>query len=224
MTRHPALTALALCLFAIAGCGNDTTRGTSDGGPGGGVDAGTAADSGGSSDGGASGDTYQVQFETSGGTFVVEVHRSWAPNGADRFRELVTSGFYDQCRFFRVVPGFMVQFGISGDPATSAMWSSRSIPDDPVMQSNTRAYVSYAQTAAPNSRTTQLFINFGDNSFLDAMRFAPFGIVTSGMEVVDAIDSEYGEMPMQSRIQSEGNTYLDASFPNLDYVVHATIL
>ncbi len=223
MTSNAAALALSSVLMILAGCGSDAPRGAFDGGArtdagGGGTDGG-----GGGTDGGGGGDTYQVQFETSGGTFVVEVHRSWAPLGADRVRELVTSGFYDGCRFFRVVPGFMVQFGINGDPATSAMWSTRRIADDPVLESNLRGYVTFA-TAGPGTRTTQLFINYADNSRLDSMGFAPFGMVTSGMDVVDAINAEYGEMPMQGRIQSEGNAYLMASFPNLDYIIHATIL
>ena len=165
---------------------------------------------------------YSVVFETTAGDFTIDVTRSWSPNGADRFRELVDSEFYDGCRFFRVVPDFMVQFGINGTPATHAMWKDDSILDDAVVESNLRAYVSFAQTAQPNSRTTQLFINYGDNSFLDSMRFSPFGVVRSGgMEAVDGINSEYGETPDQEQIVNQGTAYLDANFPNLDYIVSA---
>jgi len=118
-----------------------------------------------------------------------------------------------------VIPGFIAQFGINGTPSTNAMWSSRTIPDDPVVRTNTRGYVTYAQTSAPNSRTTQLFINTVDNSFLDAMGFAPFGVVTAGMDVVDRLDSEYGERPDQAMIGASGNAYLSANFPNLDYII-----
>lgn len=175
-------------------------------------------------DAGTSAGVYQVQFETTAGTFVLEVNPSWAPIGAARFRELVTSGYYDGCRFFRVVPGFVVQFGINGDPATSANWADQTIQDDPVVETNTRGYVTFAQTSMRNSRTTQLFINFGNNGGLDAQRFAPFAHVVSGMDVVDAINYEYRELPDQSQIMSQGNAYLDANFPNLDSIIHATIL
>jgi peptidyl-prolyl cis-trans isomerase A (cyclophilin A) len=166
---------------------------------------------------------YKVKFETSAGTFVVEVHRDWAPIGAERFNELVTAGFYDDCRFFRVVPGFMVQFGMNGDPAVNARWKNE-IQDDPVRRSNKRGFMTFAKTGQPNSRTTQVFINFGDNSQLDADGFAPFGQVVEGMQNVDAIYSGYGERPDQGAITSRGNEYLNASFPNLDHVIKATIL
>ncbi len=166
---------------------------------------------------------YKAKFDTSAGTFVVEVHRDWAPNGADRFYNLVKNGFFDNCRFFRVVPNFMVQFGINGEPAVQSAWRSANIPDDPVKQSNKPGYVTFAQTSAPNSRSTQVFINFADNSFLDNQRFAPFGKVISGMDVVNKIYSGYGEQPNQGSIQMEGNAYLEKSFPKLDYVKKATI-
>jgi len=171
---------------------------------------------------------YKAKFDTSKGTFVIEVHRDWAPNGADRFYNLVKNGFYNDARFFRVISGFMVQFGISGNPDVSAVWRESTIPDDPVKQSNTRGMVSFA-TAGPNTRTTQVFINFGDNSSLDSQGFAPFGQVVSGMNVVDSIYSGYGEGaprgrgPDQGRIQTEGNAYLVEKFPKLDYVKKATI-
>ena len=171
---------------------------------------------------------YKVQFDTSKGAFVVEVHRDWAPNGADRFYNLVKNGFYDNARFFRVVSGFMVQFGINGDPKISAVWREASIKDDPVTKSNARGAITFA-TAGPDTRTTQVFINYADNSRLDGQGFAPFGIVASGMDVVDKLYSGYGEGaprgagPDQSRIQREGNAYLTGQFANLDYTKKASI-
>jgi peptidyl-prolyl cis-trans isomerase A (cyclophilin A) len=173
--------------------------------------------------------TYRARFETSAGVFVIEVQRAWAPLGADRFYELVKGGYYDGQRFFRVLSGFMAQIGIHGDPKVAATWRSRDILDDPVHQSNTRGMVSFA-TAGPNTRTTQVFINYGDNSSLDGMGFAPFGKVVEGMDVVDRLYAGYGEGaprgrgPDQGRIQSEGNAYLERDFPKLDYVKHATIV
>ena len=167
-------------------------------------------------------DTFKVKFDSSAGPFVVEVHRAWAPIGADHFYALVKSGFYDEARFFRVVPNFMVQFGIAGDPAVQAK-NRNPIKDDPVKESNQRGYVTFAQTSAPNSRSTQIFVNFKDNSFLDNQRFAPFGKVVSGMDAVDKINAEYRETPNQGSIQSQGNTYLKAQFPKMDYVKKATI-
>ncbi len=167
--------------------------------------------------------SYQVRFETSAGTFVVQVTRAWAPLGADRLYTLVRQGFFDQSRFFRVVPGFVVQFGLSGDPAVSARWRLHELKDDPVTQHNTRGTLTFA-TAGPDSRTTQLFINYADNAQLDGMGFAPVGRVTSGMDVVDRINSSYGEGPDQGRIEALGNAYLIAQFPKLDYIKQATIL
>jgi peptidyl-prolyl cis-trans isomerase A (cyclophilin A) len=166
--------------------------------------------------------TYKARFDTTKGAFVVEVHRDWAPNGADRFYNLVKNGFFDDCRFFRVVPDFMVQFGINGDPAVQSAWRSANLKDDPVKQSNKRGYITFA-TAGPNTRTTQVFINFKDNGGLDRQGFAPFGEVVSGMDIVDKITSQYGEKPNQGSIQMEGNTYLNKDFPKLDYVKTATI-
>ena len=167
-------------------------------------------------------DVYKVNFDTSAGTFVVEVHRDWAPHGADRFYNLVKNGFYDQDRFFRVVPRFMVQFGINGNPAIQTNWVNARIPDDPVKQSNKRGYISFA-TSGPNTRTTQVFINFADNAGLDRQGFAPFGQVVSGMDVVDKIYAQYEQKPNQGEIQANGNTYLNKEFPKLDYVKKATI-
>ena len=168
-------------------------------------------------------DTFQVLFDTSKGEFTVDVTRAWAPKGADRFFNLVKNGYYDNCRFFRVVKGFMVQFGINGDPQLNNVWRVSQFEDDRKKESNKRGTITFAH-AGPNSRTTQLFINYADNSFLDAQGFPPFGQVTRGMEVVDAINDEYGENPDQRRIQLEGNQYLDSAFPNLDYIKSAIIV
>lgn len=175
-------------------------------------------------------DLYRARFATSKGEFVIEVHRDWAPVGADRFYNLVKAGYYNDTRFFRVIRGFMAQIGIHGKPEMNAIWRDQRIADDPVRQSNLRGFVSFA-TAGPNTRTTQFFINFADsNRRLDTMGFAPFGQVTSGMEVIDALYAEYGEGapqgrgPDQGRMQGEGNTYLLRDFPLLDYVKEATIL
>jgi peptidyl-prolyl cis-trans isomerase A (cyclophilin A) len=176
--------------------------------------------------------TYRVNFDTSVGTFVVEVQRDWAPNGADRFYNLVKNGYYDNVRFFRVIPNFMVQFGIHGDPALNSVWREARIPRDPVKQSNTRGYITYAMQGGPqgpDTRTVQVFINFGNNAPLDGQGFAPFGRVVQGMDVVDKIHSGYGEGapsgrgPDQGRIQAEGNAYLTKDFSRLDYIKKATI-
>jgi peptidyl-prolyl cis-trans isomerase A (cyclophilin A) len=174
--------------------------------------------------------TFKAKFGTTHGDFVVEVHRDWAPNGADRFYNLVKLGFFDDTRFFRAISGFMVQFGLSGDPAVNAKWQEQNIPDDPVTQSNKHGYVTFAQRGTPNTRSTQVFINYGENARLDGMRFAPFGQVVKGMEVVEALYQGYGEGapqgagPDQGRIQSQGNAYLDSQFPKLDAIKHAEIV
>jgi peptidyl-prolyl cis-trans isomerase A (cyclophilin A) len=173
-------------------------------------------------------DHFRVRFETTKGPFVLEVTRAWAPRGADRFYNLVKAGYYDDVAFFRVISGFMVQFGIHGDPGVSAVWREARIPDDPVTQSNTRGMVTYA-TAGPGTRTTQMFINFKDNAFLDSQGFAPFGRVVEGMAVVDSLHAGYGEGaprgmgPDQGRAQAEGNAYLRGSFPKLDFVKTARL-
>jgi peptidyl-prolyl cis-trans isomerase A (cyclophilin A) len=169
--------------------------------------------------------TFQVRFETTKGDFIVEVHREWAPIGADQFEKLVRSGFYDDCRIFRAIDGFMVQFGIAGDPAVQAKWG-RNLIDDPVKQSNQRGFVTYAKTGAPNSRTTQIFINYGDNKFLDDMGFAPFARVIKGMDVVESFYKEYGEAASreQGTIQQQGNAFLDSKYPKLDRIKKASII
>lgn len=174
-------------------------------------------------------ETFKAQFDTTKGKFTIEVTRSLSPNGADRFYNLVRSGYFKDVAFFRVIPGFMAQFGINGDPKVSATWRKASISDDPVKGSNTRGAVTFAM-AGPNTRTTQFFINFADNLRLDSMGFSPFGKVTEGMDVVDKINGEYGEGapngrgPRQDRIQGEGNAYLKKDFPNLDYINSASIV
>jgi cyclophilin family peptidyl-prolyl cis-trans isomerase len=175
-------------------------------------------------------DVFRARFATTQGNFTIEVHRSWAPNGADRFYNLIKLGVFDDTRFFRAVDGFMVQFGIPGDPQVAAAWRVANIPDDPVMKSNRRAFVTFAQTGAPNSRSMQVFINYRDNVGLDHSRFAPFGEVIDGMKVVDSLYKGYGEGaptgdgPDQSRIQREGNAYLDKDFPKLDRILRTEVL
>jgi peptidyl-prolyl cis-trans isomerase A (cyclophilin A) len=173
-------------------------------------------------------EVFQVVFETTEGSFVVEVHRAWAPLGADRFFNLVQIGFFDDIAFFRAIDGFMVQFGITGYPDVASRWRDANIKDDPVTQSNKAGYLSFA-TAGPNTRTTQLFINYVDNANLDGMGFAPFGQVVEGMDVVKKLYTGYGEGaprgrgPDQARLQRDGNPYLREHFPELDYVKHASV-
>lgn len=166
---------------------------------------------------------FKARFETNKGAFVVRVTRDWAPRGADRFYSLVKNGFFDGCRFFRVVPGFMVQFGIHGDPKVSKAWLNAKINDDPVKETNGRGTISFA-TSGPHSRTTQVFINFADNGRLDGMGFSAFGRVIEGMDVVDHIYAAYKERPNQSMIQAQGNAYLNAAFPKLDFIKKATVI
>ena len=168
---------------------------------------------------------FRARFETSQGPFVIEVHREWAPLGADRFYTLVKSGFYDGVRFFRVLNGFMAQFGLSGDPKVQSAWASANLMDEPPKQSNLRGFVTFAKESRPNTRYTMVFINYKDNSYLDADGFAPFGQVVVGMDVVDKLYSGYGRtnVPDQLRIKSEGNAYLAADYPMLDFIKTATI-
>jgi peptidyl-prolyl cis-trans isomerase A (cyclophilin A) len=170
-------------------------------------------------------ETFKAKLDTTKGVIVIEVHRDWSPFGADRFYNLVKNGFYDETRFFRVVPDFMAQFGINGDPAVTAAWQDVKLQDDPVKQSNKRGFVSYGNTGRPNSRGTQLFINYKDNSFLDSQAFSPFGEVTVGMDVADMLNSEYGTKPQEAQgtISAQGNKFLLTNFPKLDYIKKATI-
>lgn len=176
--------------------------------------------------------TYRVQFETTTGNFIFEVHRDWAPNGADRFRELVASKYFDDSRFFRIVAGRWAQFGIAGDPKISQAWRTRTIPDDTLKQSNTLGYVAFSNTG-PNTRSTQIYINLGDNSARNDPEngFAPFAKVVEGLDVVQKLYSGYGETSgggmragHQDKMFDEGNAYLDREFPKLDKLIRATIL
>jgi peptidyl-prolyl cis-trans isomerase A (cyclophilin A) len=172
---------------------------------------------------------FKAKFATTQGDFVVEVHRDWSPHGADRFYNLVKYGFYTNASFFRVISGFMAQFGIPARPAVGSAWANATIPDDPVTQHNQRGYITFA-TAGPNTRTTQVFINFGDNSRLDSDGFSPFGRVIEGMEVVDKLYSGYGEGapsgngPSQDLLTRRGKPYLDKNFPKLDSIKSASIV
>ena len=175
-------------------------------------------------------DSFVVHVVTSRGPVDIKIHRDWSPRGADRLYYLVSNGFYDNARFFRVINGFMAQIGFAGDPKITAAWESRSINDDPVKHSNTRGTVTFAKTGAPNSRGTQLFINFGNNANLDAVGFPPIGEVTNGMSAVDSLYSGYGEGadmggqgPLQGKISQQGNAYLTTAFPKLDYIKSARV-
>lgn len=175
-------------------------------------------------------ENFNVLVQTTKGDFLIEVHRDWAPNGADQFYSLVKAGYYKDIATFRVIAGFMAQFGMHGDPDLNTLWRKQTIEDDPVRESNTRGYVTFAKTGMPNSRSTQLFVNFGNNKNLDSMGFAPIGKVVDepgkggGMSIVDKLYSDYGEGaprgkgPSQGKIGSKGNEYLKAEYPNLDYI------
>ncbi len=175
-------------------------------------------------------ENFKVKFSTTKGDFTLQISRALSPNGVDRFYNLVQAGYFKDIAFFRVIPGFMGQFGIHGDPVISAAWRGANIQDDPVKGSNVRGSICFAKSGAPNSRSTQFFISLGDNSRLDADGFSPFGKVIEGMDVVEKINGEYGEGapggrgPSQGRVQSEGNAYLKAEFPRLDYIKSATVL
>lgn len=174
-------------------------------------------------------DSFKVAFETSKGNFTVVAHRDWAPRGVDRFYHLVQLGFFNDARFFRVLSGFMAQFGMNGDPRVSTAWEPLQLEDDPVKQKNTRGMVSFAM-GGPNTRTTQLFISYRDNTNLDGMGFAPIGQVVDGMPVVDSLYADYGEGapdgagPSQDRIAAQGNAYLKKDFPKLDFIKTARIV
>ncbi len=204
-------------LFALAACMALAACGTKESAKPAAASAGAAAAPG------AAPDSFRVAFVTSRGPFTVEVTRALAPRGADRFYQLVSSGFYTGARFFRVVPGFVVQFGMNADPKVNAEWTTRTIPDDSVKETNARGTIVFA-TQGPNTRTTQLFINLVDNTRLDAMGFTPFGKVVDGMAVVDSLYGGYGEAPDQTQIGASGNAYLTAVFPKLDYIKSATVV
>jgi peptidyl-prolyl cis-trans isomerase A (cyclophilin A) len=168
--------------------------------------------------------SYNARFDTSRGVFVIEVHREWAPNGADRFYNLVKIGFYDDVRFFRVYKGLLAQFGMNGSPDVTKAWRGVPFPDDPAKQSNKRGWITFASSGRPNSRGTQVFINLKDTTDFD-QQFVPFGYVKSGLDIVDHLYSEYiGDIePEQRRLALEGNAYLKNVYPELDFVKKATI-
>jgi peptidyl-prolyl cis-trans isomerase A (cyclophilin A) len=170
-------------------------------------------------------DQYRARFDTSKGVFVIGVTREWAPLAADRFYNLVKNGFYNDSRFFRVLSGFMAQWGLHADASVQSAWRTANLKDEPVKKSNTRGFVSFTRESSPNSSYTMIFINYKDNSYLDADGFAPFGEVVSGMDVVDRLYSGYGRqnVPDQRRILRDGNAYLLAEYPRLDYVKSATV-
>jgi peptidyl-prolyl cis-trans isomerase A (cyclophilin A) len=200
-----ALTSIALAAAATlaAACGNSAPDAAA-------VPAGPAPDS------------FRVTFETSRGPFVVEALRGWSPNGVDRFHALTRAGFFDENRFFRVIPGFIAQFGLNDKPKVNELWDARPIPDDPVRHGNLRGTITFA-TEGPNTRSHQLFVNLADNPRLDKLGFTPIGRVVSGMEVVDSIYAGYEEEPSQRMIQRLGNSYLARMFPKLDYVRTARV-
>jgi peptidyl-prolyl cis-trans isomerase A (cyclophilin A) len=175
-------------------------------------------------------DLYRVRIDTTAGSFVIEVHREWAPRGADRFYNLVKIGYFENVAFYRVITGFMAQVGMHGDPEVSRVWLNSRIQDDPVKQSNTPGMVTFAMGAQPNTRSAQIFINYGDNSYLDASGFAPFGKVVEGFDSVQKLYNGYGEGepngngPAQAKLYRRGNPYLKAEFPKLDYITGATIV
>jgi peptidyl-prolyl cis-trans isomerase A (cyclophilin A) len=173
---------------------------------------------------------FKIQFETTKGNFTVRMVRDWSPRGVDHLHHLVSSGYYTDIAFFRAIEGFMVQFGMHGDPKINGLWADTNIQDEPVKVSNKRGYMSFAKSNAPNSRSTQLFINLVDNSNLDGYGFSPIGEVIEGMSVVDSIYMGYGEGaprgrgPSQGLINQQGNAYLKSQFPNLDYIKTAKIM
>jgi peptidyl-prolyl cis-trans isomerase A (cyclophilin A) len=169
-------------------------------------------------------DSFDVLFETSKGNFTIRARRDWAPNGVDRFYYLISHGYYNEARFFRAVQNFMVQFGLHAQPEITAAWQQRRIPMDSVKMGNKRGRLTYAMGSSPDTRTTQLFINFRDNDRLDAMGFAAIGEVINGMDIVDQINTEYGESPHQGSISANGNAYLTSQFPNLDYIISARVI
>jgi peptidyl-prolyl cis-trans isomerase A (cyclophilin A) len=216
----------ATAAFASVACGTDGAAGG-----GGGGSASTALSKPDAAEIAApSPDSFRVAVETSKGNFTILARREWAPKGVDRFYHLVRLGFFDDVRFFRVLPGFMAQFGMHGDPKVNAAWEELRLEDDPVKAENKRGMVTFAKTMEPNSRSTQLFINTVDNLNLDGQGFAPIGEVVEGLPVVDSLYADYGEGPPygagpdQGRMASQGNAYLTQSFPKLDYIRRARLV
>lgn len=208
---RPLVAAAALCVSVVASaCARDSSQR---------ADSTARAPSGATT----APDSFRVAFQTTRGNFVVEVLRDWSPRGADRFYELVNAGYFRDVAFFRVLPGFVAQFGMHGDPSENRRWSDNPIPDDPVVQSNKRGTIVFA-TSGPNSRGNQFFINFADNAGLDRQGFSPFGRVVEGMSVVDSVYAGYGEAPDQSLIAADGNSYLKREFPRLDYIKSARVV
>ncbi len=195
-------TIFSLFALAAAGCGGGSKQAASQASPA---------------------STYRVELDTTKGPVVIVVDRNLAPNGAQRFYDLVKAGYFNGARFYRVVPGFVVQWGAAADPAMTKKWDV-TIPDDPVKGSNTLGTVTFAATGQPNSRTTHMFINLANNARLDAMGFAPIGQVSSGMTAVEHVYSGYGEKPDQTLIGAQGNAYLQHAFPHLDYIKSARII
>lgn len=244
MRRSPQLLLSALCLTLLAACGNTTSQAEHpEGGSTSGAEQASAAkqqapvastlpdvnllkDPFNPAMNQTAPDVFKTRFTTTKGDFVVEVHREWAPLGADRFYNLSKAGFFDGVKFFRAIKGFMVQFGIHGDPSVAKAWRSNTLRDDPVTQSNKPGYITYAKTGAPHSRSTQYFINYGDNAGLDAQGFAPFGKVVEGMDIVNSLYNKYGETASkrQSQIQTQGNAFLEANFPELDSIISARLV
>jgi peptidyl-prolyl cis-trans isomerase A (cyclophilin A) len=169
-------------------------------------------------------DTFLARFETNRGVFVLDIERKLSPHGVDHFYNLVRNGYYDGNKFFRVVPNFIVQWGMHGDPAINKIWSASTIMDDPVLMSNKKGTITFAKPGAPNARSTHLFINFKDNANLDRQGFAAFGHVSEGMDIVMALNAEYGQQPNQGMIGDGGNAYLNKHYPNLDTILSATIV
>jgi peptidyl-prolyl cis-trans isomerase A (cyclophilin A) len=171
-------------------------------------------------------DEFKVKFDTTKGVVLLTLHREWAPKGVDRFYNMTRNGFFNGVRFFRVIPNFMAQFGVNGDPAVNEAWEKARLMDDPPNgKSNVRGIITYGTTGQPNSRGTQLFINYKDNSFLDKQGFVPIGEVVEGMEVVDMLNAEYGSAPQneQGTLVSQGNKYMQSKYPKLDYIKTATV-
>ena len=219
---NPLVLLLGICVLGTHACG-DGGGGDGDSNASGAVNEDALKDPKSPEMNKTAPDEFDVEFKTSKGSFVVSVDRSLAPHGVDRFYNLVNAGFYSDCRFFRVMANFMAQFGFHGDPEVTAVWADATIPDDPIKGSNTRGTITFA-TRGANTRTTQLFINFVDNSRLDGQGFAAFGSVTQGMEVVDSIHNGYGQKPSQQQIGRKGNAYLRKLFPEMDFIEYARVV